>query len=583
MYFLLIPILFISITPSLNEPVNLARSAILISWILLFLISQPQMLRIKSKWQLLILLIPFGYLISSITLKQNPLLSLLGNYNRNFGLFTLVAIGLLVIFSTNERIQTKDFLKFAVLPVTIFSIIYSFVQSFDLDPIIWAETDRTVLTLGNSDYAAALLGVLIIVPIFGSFKLKSRTSKIVMIVPFLLILRSGINSQAYQFRVLAVFSVTIFLTVYFWPRIQKVSILIRVISTSLVACGVAFFVVGNRTELISRTSFTDRISQQSMGLRMFSDHPIFGVGVDQFWRFIPQYLQPADIQRNGSLVVPDKTHNLIIDHLAMGGIFVGLAFAAFLVYSLVITYKLNRLGAELKNRNEFALLSGIWITYVVHLFISTDNLFMMTFGYASFGLIAQAYYANYPVKIKEGKVVTKSKVLSPNTIRIVAAVVLLVVSVVNIKALTVDTKIKKIVTNQVQSGDEIIQTLRSFPNPKTAEQVIVYLLQNLQNCPVAIIASDDLLKLDNRSAQAWYFKTLCSDAANDQKTALTYIDKAIDLQPMNLIYLDAKVRLEVRLKDVAAASTTIERIRTINPAYESINSLEELVVSQTTS
>lgn len=583
MYFLLIPILFLSITPSLNEPVNLARSVILISWILLFLIAQPQMLRIKSKWQLLILSIPIGYLISSIALKQNLTLFLLGNYNRNFGLFTLMAIGILVINATNEKVQTKDFVKFAVLPVTIFSIVYSFVQSFDLDPIIWAETDRTVLTLGNSDYAAALLGVLITVPIFGFFKFQSKILKFATVVPFLLILRAGLNSQAYQFRVLAVFSVVVFLTVYLWPNIQKISITLRLISAFVIGALVAFFVASNRSELISRTSFTDRISQQGMGLRMFSDHPIFGVGVDQFWRFIPKYLQPSDIQRNGSLVVPDKTHNLIIDHLAMGGIFVGLAFTAFLVYSLVITYKLNRLGAELKNRNEFALLSGMWVTYVVHLFISTDNLFMMTFGYASFGLIAQAYYANYPVKTKEGKVATESKVLSPNTIRIVAAVVLLAVSVVNIKALTVDTKIKKIVTNQVQSGDEIIQTLRSFPNPKTAEQVIVYLLQNLQNCPVAIIASDDLLKLDNRSAQAWYFKTLCSDAANDQKTALAYIDQAIDLQPMNLIYLDAKVRLEVRLKDVAAASTTIERIRTINPTYESINSLEELVASQTPS
>jgi tetratricopeptide (TPR) repeat protein len=280
------------------------------------------------------------------------------------------------------------------------------------------------------------------------------------------------------------------------------------------------------------------------------------------------------------LVVPDKTHNLIIDHLAMGGVLVGLAFTAFLIYSLILTYKLNKLGAALQNRNEFALLSGIWVTYVVHLFISTDNLFMMTFGYASFGLIAQAYHANFPVKSKEGKVATKSRLMSPNTIRITATVVLLAVSFVNIKALLVDAKIKKIVTNQVQSGDEIIQTLRSFPNPKTAEQVIVYLLQNLQNCPVAIVASDDLLKLDDRSAQAWYFKTLCSDAANDQKTALTYIDKAIELQPMNLIYLDAKVRLEVRLKDLAAASKTLERIRTINPAYESIKSLEDLVAIQ---
>ncbi len=571
--------MWLLITTGLNEPLTLARSILFITWVVLFVILKPELLRIKSRWLWSLAFLPFIYLIDVFANGQSIISGLMGNYNRNFGIFTLAAVAMMVIYLGNSTIETKKFLQLGLLPTFIFSIFYSFIQSNDLDPIIWSETDRTVLTLGNSDYAAALLGVLIIIPVYYCLELKNKFLKFAMFVPLIATWRAGINSQAYQFRVLAVFSVTVFLLIYFWPKIQETSVLIRGIAVVAASSGVAFFVISNRTELISRTSLTDRISQQSMGLRMFSDHPIFGVGIDQFWRFIPQYLQPADIQRNGSLVVPDKTHNLIIDHLAMGGILVGLAFTIFLIYSLVITYNLNKLGAELKNRNEFALLSGIWITYVIHLFISTDNLFMMAFGYASFGLIAQAYYANYPTKSKVGKVATKSKALSPNAIRISAVVVLLAVSAVNIKALMVDVKIKKIVTNQVQSGDEIIQTLRSFPNPKTTEQVIVYLLQNLQNCQVAMVASEDLLKLDDRSAQSWYFKTICSDAANDQKTALTYIDKSLELQPMNLIYWDAKVRLEVRLKEFDAAKNSVEQIRSINPEYMSLKDLENLISS----
>ena len=574
--------MWLLITTGLNEPLTLARSFLFISWVFLFAILKPDLLRIKSRWILSLAFLPFIYLINIFVNGQSIILGFLGNYNRNFGIFTLTTVAMMVIYIGNSTIETKKFLQLGVLPTFIFSIFYSFIQSNDLDPIIWSETDRTVLTLGNSDYAAALLGVLMIIPVYYCLELKNKFLKLAMLVPLIATWRAGINSQAYQFRVLAVLSVTVFLLIYFWPKIQKISVAIRGIAVVVASSGVAFFVLSNRTELISRTSLTDRISQQNMGLRIFSDHPIFGVGIDQFWRFIPQYLQPADIQRNGSLVVPDKTHNLIIDHLAMGGILAGLAFTIFLVYSLFITYKLNRLGAELKNRNEFALLSGIWITYVIHLFISTDNLFMMAFGYASFGLIAQAYYANYPTKSKEGKVAIKSRALPLNAIRISAAVVLLLVSIVNIKALLVDAKIKKIVTNQVQSGDEIIQTLRSFPNPKTSEQVIVYMLQNLQNCPLAIMASDDLLKLDNRSAQAWYFKTICSDASNDQKTALTYIEKSLELQPLNLIYWDAKVRLEVRLKDFNAARNSVEQIRSINPEYASLKDLENLISTSIT-
>ena len=583
MFFALLPILYVSVSTSINEPLTLLRSVLLITWILIYLILQVNTINIKSKWLWTLFSIPAFYAISAFVNKQNPILALLGNYNRNFGVLSLLAVGLLVAIVSSSKLTIRDFIHWALWPITAITIIYGFVQVFGKDPIIWFEPDRTVLTLGNSNYAAALLGVLILLPVYGFLVYKRLDVRFLMILIFAAEIKLGLFSQAFQFRVLSLVSITIFLAVNYRERIRKIRMYIRILVLTPPSALLILYLVNPSTELIYRTNAVDRISQQSMGFRMFLDHPVFGVGVDQFWRFIPQYLQPSDIQRNGSLVVPDKTHNLIIDHLAMGGLLVGSAFAAFLVFSLVITYKLNKLGADLKYRSELALLSGIWITYVIHLFISTDNLFMMTFGYASFGLIAQAYYTMHPSKFKEVKAAKRMRILSPNVIRIGTAVVLLAVSVVNIKALIADAKIKKIVTNQVQSGDEIIQTLRSFPNPKTAEEVVVYLLQNLQNCPVALVASDDLLKLDNRSAQAWYFKTLCSDAANDQKTALTYLEKAIDLQPMNLIYLDARLRLEVRLKDSTAASATLERIRTINPGYESIKSLEELVTSQTTS
>ena len=582
MFLAILPILYVSVSTSINEPLTLLRSVLLVTWILIYLILQANKINIKSKWLWTLFLIPAFYVISAFVNKQNPILALLGNYNRNFGVLSLLAVSLLVAIVSSSKLTIRDFLHWALWPITAITIVYGFVQVFGKDPIIWFEPDRTVLTLGNSNYAAALLGVLILLPVYGFLVYKKLYVRFLMILVFAAEIKLGLFSQAFQFRVLSLVSITIFLAVNYRERIRKIRMFIRILVLTPPSALLILYLVNSGTELIYRTNSVDRISQQSMGLRMFLDHPVFGVGVDQFWRFIPQYLRPTDIQRNGSLVVPDKTHNLIIDHLAMGGLLVGLAFAAFLVYSLVITYKLNKLGAELKNRSELALLSGIWITYVIHLFISTDNLFMMTFGYASFGLIAQAYYAKHPSQSKEGKVAKRIRTLSPNVIRIGTAVILLAVSVVNIKALIADAKIKKIVTNQVQSGDEIIQTLRSFPNPKTAEEVVVYLLQNLQNCPVALVASDDLLKLDNRSAQAWYFKTLCSDASNDQKTALSYIEKSLELQPLNLIYWDAKVRLEVRLKDFNAARNSVEQIRSINPEYASLKDLESLISTSIT-
>jgi hypothetical protein len=542
-----------------------------------FLVVKPQFFKIQSKWQLLIFAIPATYVISALVNNQNPILALLGNHLRNFGILTLLAVGFLVILGTNEKNQIQSFIRLAIFPLTFISIIYSFIQSNNLDPIPWDDPVRVLLTLGNSNYAAALLGVLTIVPIYQFFHLKQKRIKVLMLIPFVLLVWAGLNTKAYQYKVLSLTAVLVFLTIYFWPKIQQVSILLRASVMGLAVSGVAFYVIANRTALVAETNFADRFAQQKEALQMFYDHPIFGVGVDQHYRYVAMYFNPADILRLGSNTLPDKTHNLVIDHLAMGGIFAGALFASFLIYSIVLTYKINKLGNGLENRNEFALLAGIWLTYVLHLFISTDHIFMMTFGYTTFGLISQIYYKNRASeKNKNSKSARKIR-LSPTLVRATASLMLLGVSVISIQATSSSINVRKILNNQVQSGEQLITILKSFPNPKTTEIVIAKMIEAKENCPLAIVASDNLLKLDNRNSQAWFFKAFCSDAANDPDTALKFINNALDLFPLSLNYLDAKARVEIQLKELNAANSTIKQIQGIDQNYDGLAELELLL------
>ena len=577
MYFLLIPLSYICITPNLYEALSLSRSLLLITWVLLFVVVKPHFFKIQSKWQLLIFAIPATYVISAVLNNQNSILALLGNHLRNFGILTLLAVGFLVILGTNEKNHIQSFIKIAILPLTLASIIYSFVQSNGFDPIPWDDKVRVVLTLGNSNYAAALLGVLTIVPIYEFFHLKQKKFKVLILIPFVLIVWAGLNTQAYQYKVLSLNAVLVFLTIYFWPKIQRVSIFLRASVIGFAVSGVAFYVIANRTTLVTETNFADRFAQQKEALQMFFDHPIFGVGVDQHYRYVPMYFNQADILRLGSNLIPDKTHNLVIDHLAMGGVFAGALFVSFLIYSIILTYKINNLGKALENRNEFSLLAGIWLTYVLHLFISTDNIFMMTFGYATFGLISQIYYKNRATENNKKSKSARKFRLSPTSVRVISALMLLGVSVISIQAISSSINVRKILNNQVQSGEQLISILKSFPNPKTTEIVIAKMIEAKENCPLAIIASDNLLKLDNRNSQAWFFKAFCSDAANDPETALTFINNALELFPMSLNYLDAKARIEIQLKNLTAANSTIKQIQEIDPNYDGLAKLELLL------
>jgi tetratricopeptide (TPR) repeat protein len=201
----------------------------------------------------------------------------------------------------------------------------------------------------------------------------------------------------------------------------------------------------------------------------------------------------------------------------------------------------------------------------------------MTFSFTCFGLISRDYYRLVADKSMGGRKLEKPRNSSKNVTRIIATALLIPIVLLNFNALNNNAKIKKILNNQVQSGDEVVQTAKSFPNPKTSEQLIIYLLDNVENCPVAITVIDDLLMVDNRSGQGWFFKAFCSDAGNDQETALNFINKALALQPLNTNYWEAKFRLEVRLKEFLDAQSSLDKLREINPNNTRLSDLDLLL------
>jgi len=532
-------------------------------------------MKAKNKFMYLLLILPGIYIISAAVNKQNPILALVGNYNRNFGILTFIAIGLLVLITASLKTKTNAFINYGIWPITALAVIYSYMQSFDVDPFVWAETDRTVLTMGNSDFAAAFLAMLIVVPFYGFFAYSNKLVKASMLPLLLLIANAGMNSIAFQFRVLALISVIVFVFVFYWEKIIALPKLLTVSALFGSLTLFIFYVLTNQKDLIEYTNFKDRISQQKMGLSMFADHPIFGVGADQMQRFIPLYLKPRDIVINGSDVVPDKTHNVFIDHLAQGGIFAGIIFTAFIVFSLVIVFQLMRKQQIKENRPLVALLAGIWVSYVAQQFISTDQVILMIMPFMAFGLMCKLYFSSDEVPSTP-----KAKPKSNNSTLLVrgfASVLLIVVSIVGGQAIYYDSQVKKILTREIMNGDIALSTIKSFPNPKTTEAIIVDAMSNLQNCPFALLATDELLKVDNRSAQAWYIKTLCVDSTGDRKSSLELIEKAVALQPVNLRYLEAKYKLMVSLGDKNGAKTVLETMTSINPNLPYLAELQALI------
>jgi hypothetical protein len=575
--YILPSIIYLAVTPILNEPLNLVRSLILALSCILLLILKPELLSIQRRIYLLLLFVPALYVVSAIVNSQNPILALIGNYNRNFGVLTYAAIAILFLIGLNSNFSLDKFISISISQMYFLILIYGYIQISGLDPLQWSEPDRVVLTLGNSNFAASFIGMFIAYPIYKFIKAPKMYMKLFYFILFAATIYLGIKTISFQFRVVSIISLLVFILFYKIPFLKQVTLWKKIIGTLTTILSSLVYVVMQKDAIIAMSNFNDRISQQIMGLRIFIDHPFFGVGADQLWRYSPMYLSSRDIVINGSNVVPDKTHNVLVDHLANGGIFVGIAvlvflsYSTFVIYSLAVKYDLNS-----NERIKLALASSIWTAYLVQLFINTDSIVILVIPYLLVGFIFRQYYSIRSINLQSAK---KSPDKSFNIItRLLSLVIIIPLVFFSFKAIDVDKKTKEFLTGKrLYSSEELINHIREWPNPKTTEIIAVLASTEIRNCPFIEQASEELIKIDTRSGQGWYLKGFCAQKGLRYEEALNFYEKALVFQPKNTWYLESKFKLEIDLKRFKEAAVTIEKLKLINPGYSNLEELNRLL------
>ena len=212
----------------MNEAVELPRSVALIIFALLYVIAKPKSLAVKNKLFYLPFLMPITYLVSSFFNNQNILSALFGGYKRNFGVLTYLAVAIIFVITLNLRLKdSSKFFKISLLPLSILSIIYSFIQLAGSDFLLWGEQDRVVLTIGNSNFAASYIAILLPSLLYGVATSRGKSFKSLYLASFFLLLYCGIQTKSFQFNVVALISISVFLFVTFYHLFIKINLLIR--------------------------------------------------------------------------------------------------------------------------------------------------------------------------------------------------------------------------------------------------------------------------------------------------------------------------------------------------------------------
>jgi O-antigen ligase len=566
MFLALIPLVVLSVGWFAHDPVTLFASTVLLvgalAGVLLFRRGYW-----KRNW---ILWLPFavviGYLVSAVVNGQGLASLYLGGYQRNFGVATWFALTIVFLIGAQGEVKVRGYLDWVLPGVLIAGLGYGLVQFLDKDPLPWTNPYNAVsLSLGNPNFAGAFFGILSVLAFSRILFGKGAVQKTFGLVLFGATVFISLKTNSLQSPLLIVGGIVVFtLLVNLGSksglgRVAKFSsggvLGAAVIGVVVLFAGSESWLATAREKLFFQGSVAQRLDYWRTGFEIWKDHPIFGVGTDQFQRYAALYRTPEQIKRDGVFVIPDKSHNVLIDHFANGGLVVGLIWVAFVVSVFFMLFKALQKNENVQVRRDLAVLGTMWSTYVLQALISPDQIVLSLIGYSSAGLIAGIYLKDAPtVKV------------DPFIVRAVTVVALIFAVVISGTALKVNAEAKKVLAGQIIGVEPILKVIDAWPNAKTTELIGIEEINKPNNCEFANQISDRLLKYDDRSAQGWFMKAICNNSARNFNQAVADITNSVKFDPINPTYLVGKAKLEISASRIDDAKMTIAKITEVDPS-----------------
>lgn len=332
--------------------------------------------------------------LASVTMSGNLLGSLVGDTGRYVG--SMSAFALLVISIFHSQFKFAAFIKllrFYIGAIELLCLI-AIGQHFE-----WLELPGDhgmTATLGNLDFFAAFIGtslpILFLVGLYSSQRGKILLSLLALLNIYALYLAGPL--QGFLDIAFTVVGIAIYLGRKWIPRREWTLNARTFLGTFAVIIWAEFIflmpflgdmipVLGNDVQVKIRSNFW------LAGTRQFFDHPLFGVGPDQYGNNYEQYRTLEDIAKYTNILSNDA-HSASVQTLATVGILGTIAFLfllALVIRSLLILWD----NQKIDRRALFVL--GLYIfVYLTNSFVSPITLTHKYIFWAVCGFIVGQVY-----------------------------------------------------------------------------------------------------------------------------------------------------------------------------------------------
>ncbi len=316
-----------------------------------------------------------------------------GTSGRRLGFLTYLSLTVVLTVLATYADKDSRRIYYPILFLSTIMVGYGYLQGAGLDFISWNNPyNSIILTFGNPNYASAFLAILASVlmgGIFDSrFKKSLKTIFFVLVVFMLVIIRNSNSRQG-----LIAFSIAILVQFCFVLYFKRKLLGQIFVSISVAIFGLillAMLQIGPLADLIYKQSVSIRGYYWRAAIEMFRAHPIFGVGIDDYGNYFKEFRESDYSLKYGFEITSSNAHNVPLQLLSTGGLFVGISYLALNLYVAYAAIKLI-LGSDLINRNYYVTLFSAWIAFQAQSIISIDNIGLTVWGWIFAGLIVGIY------------------------------------------------------------------------------------------------------------------------------------------------------------------------------------------------
>ncbi len=580
-----LPVAFVSVGWFLSQPVTLLSSVVIAVMAFLGLIAKKRNVVLGSRKILLIAFaLSLAYVVSALVNQQSIVNTLFGMYGRGFGLVTITALATITLIASRTN---SDVFFLKVLPsFSAIVTVYGLLQAFNLDPLPWRNDYQTVqLTMGNPNFSSALFGLISVFylsQIIANRQVIYRFGNLALYaITFFLIYKTK-SLQGYAVAILAAF---IFLYLYLsslnikhWKTLRRV-----IFVCSGIVAGGLIAIISNQFSVFDRprkffaiqANTEARMEYWRLGIQMWRDHPLFGVGIDNYQDWSPLYRTPELIRIDGYAVIPDKSHNIFIDHFSNGGALAGIIWIISCLMILFVALKLIRTEIPQKIQVRVYILTSIIIGYLFQAFISPDQLILALLAFISAGILLNYYY-EFVAKADDNQKKKRKSV----DMRLAYSLLFFIYIVVAARFLSADAKVQSIIEGKPTSQAQVEAVIKDWTSKRAAEITVVNRIDQRDTCVAITSYADLILEKYPRSANAWVYKVLCSNADGKLDQAVSEIKEAIELDPLDTYYLGLQAKLEIARKNYAEAQTIASRILEIDPDDADGKVIQEFLAKQ---